>query len=190
MQLLKDKILNQSQVVSDQILRVDSFLNHIIDPEVMLEIGHEFAQRYQGTKITKVLTVEASGIAVGLTTAMALQVPLLFAKKRIPSTLDRNFYLSNIYSFTKNESVDIYVAKRYLKAEDKVLVIDDFLARGEALKGLTELVKQAQAELVGVGIVIEKAFQGGGKALREAGIRIESLIKVNSLEGGKLHITD
>lgn len=190
MQLLKDKILHQSQVVSDQILRVDSFMNHMIDPNVMMEIGNEFAQRFANSKITKVLTVEASGIAVGLTTAMALKVPLLFAKKRVPSTFDHNYYLSNIYSFTKNESVDIYVAKSYLEAEDKVLVVDDFLARGEAVKGLYELVQQAQAELVGVGIVIEKAFQGGGKALRESGIRIESLIKVNSLEGGKLHITD
>ncbi|MEW6064331.1 xanthine phosphoribosyltransferase [Desulforamulus profundi] len=189
MQLLIDKILNNSQVVSDEILRVDSFINHMIDPNVMLEIGREFARRFSDAKITKVLTVEASGIAVGLTTAMALNVPLLFAKKKMPSTL-QHYYLSNIYSFTKNESVDIYVAKQYLNRHDRVLIVDDFLARGEALKGLTQLVKQAEAELVGIGIVIEKAFQGGGKALRDSGVRIESLIKINSLEGGKLHLEE
>lgn len=190
MQLLKDKIFNDSQVVSDQILRVDSFMNHLIDPDVMLEIGNEFAKRFADCGINKVLTVEASGIAVGLTTAMALQVPLLFAKKKMPATLDHNYYLSNIYSFTKRESVDIYVAKRYLSPDDRVLIVDDFLARGEALKGLTELVKQAQAQTVGIGIVIEKAFQGGGQALRDVGFRIESLIKVLSLEGGKLQIEE
>ncbi|AQS59546.1 xanthine phosphoribosyltransferase [Desulforamulus ferrireducens] len=187
MQLLLEKIKNESIVVSEQILRVDSFLNHIIDPEVMVEIGREFAQRFRGAQINKVLTVEASGIAVGLTTAMALDVPLLFAKKRKPTTLDQQCYQSHIYSFTKNESVDIFVAKEYLTASDRVLIVDDFLARGEALKGLANLVEQAGAHLVGVGIVIEKAFQGGGKLLRESGVRIESLIKVNSLEGGKLH---
>ncbi|SHE86039.1 xanthine phosphoribosyltransferase [Desulforamulus putei] len=190
MQLLRDKIIHNSQIVSDQILRVDSFINHMIDPNVMLEIGREFARRFSDAKITKVLTVEASGIAVGLTTAMALNVPLLFAKKKMPSTLQQNYYLSNIHSFTKNESVDIYVAKQYLSCHDRVLIVDDFLARGEALKGLTQLVKQAGAELVGVGIVIEKVFQGGGKNLRDSGVRIESLIKIKSLEGGKLQLEE
>ncbi|MEW6696946.1 MAG: xanthine phosphoribosyltransferase [Bacillota bacterium] len=190
MQLLKEKILTNSQIVSDQILRVDSFINHMIDPDVMMEIGREFASRFAGCTVTKVLTVEASGIAVGLTTAMALNVPLLFAKKKMPSTLLHHYYLSNIYSFTKNESVDIYVAKQYLKSHDKVLIVDDFLARGEALKGLTQLVKQAEAELVGIGIVIEKAFQGGGKALRDTGVRIESLVKIQSMEDGKLYLAD
>ncbi len=190
MQLLIEKMKNNSQVVSEQVLRVDSFINHMIDPEVMLEIGREFARRFAGTQINKVLTVEASGIAVGLTTAMALQAPLLFAKKRKPSTLDHQCYQSQIYSFTKNESVDVFVAKEYLNADDRVLIVDDFLARGEALKGLTTLVEQAGAHLVGVGIVIEKVFQGGGKTLRNSGIRIESLIKVNSLEGGKLYFEE
>lgn len=190
MQLLKERMKNDSLVLSDQILRVDSFINHMIDPEVMVEIGREFAGRFRGSHINKVLTVEASGIAVGLTTAMALKTPLLFAKKRKPSTLDQQCYQSQIYSFTKNESVDIFVAKEYLKAGDRVLIVDDFLARGEALKGLAKLVEQAGAHLVGVGIVIEKVFQGGGNSLRDAGVRIESLIKVNSLEGGKLHFEE
>ncbi|ABO50690.1 xanthine phosphoribosyltransferase [Desulforamulus reducens MI-1] len=186
---LKEIIENNAEVVSDQILRVDSFINHMIDPNVMMEIGEEFARRFRDDKITKVLTIEASGIAIGLTTALALRTPLLFAKKKVPSTLGDS-YVSNIYSFTKNESVTVSVAKQYLKSDDKILIVDDFLARGEALKGLAHLVKQADAELVGVGIVIEKAFQGGGKALRDAGVRIESLIKVSSLEGGKLHLEE
>lgn len=190
MELLKDKIEKDGLVISDQILSVDSFINHMVDPDLMMEIGYEFARRFSGEKITKVLTVEASGIAVGLTTAMAFKVPLLFAKKKKPSTLDHNYYLSNIYSFTKQESVDVYVAKKYLTSSDRVIVIDDFLARGEALRGMVGLVKQAQADLVGIGVVIEKVFQGGGQALRQAGVRIESLIKINSLEGGKLHLDD
>lgn len=190
MQLLKEKIEQDGQIISDHILRVDSFINHMVDPNLMLEIGREFARRYSGQEVTKVLTIEASGIAVGLTTAMALNVPLLFAKKQKPSTLEHGYYLSNIYSFTKNQSVDVYVAKKYLTSEDRVIVVDDFLARGEALRGMAELVKQAGAQLVGIGIVIEKMFQGGGKALRESGVRIESLIKINSLKDGKLILED
>ncbi|CCO06980.1 xanthine phosphoribosyltransferase [Desulforamulus hydrothermalis] len=190
MQLLKEKILHNSQVVSDHILRVDSFINHMIDPAVMQEIGQEFARRFSGTQITKVLTVEASGIAVGLATAMTLEVPLLFAKKKRPSTLQGDCYLANIYSFTKNESVDIYVASQFLSCHDRVLIVDDFLARGEALKGLIRLVEQAGAHLAGVGIVIEKLFQGGGKALREQGVRIESLIRIKSMENKQLHLEE
>ncbi|GAB6180473.1 xanthine phosphoribosyltransferase [Desulfotomaculum defluvii] len=189
MELLKEKILNQAKVVSDQILKVDSFINHMIDPNIMVEIGQEFASRFRDEKITKVLTIEASGIAIALTTALALKTPLLFAKKKIPSTLGQ-FYMSNIYSFTKNETVGICVAKEYLTSDDRVLIVDDFLARGEALKGLTDLVKQADAQLIGVGIVIEKMFQGGGKALRGAGVRIESLIKVSSLADGKINLEE
>lgn len=189
MELLKEKMLSQTRVVSDQILRVDSFINHLIEPNIMVEIGQEFAYRFRKEKITKVLTIEASGIAIGITTAMALKTPLLFAKKKIPSTLG-DYYMSNIYSFTKNEAVAISVAKEYLTAADRVLIVDDFLARGEALKGLTDLVKQADAKLVGIGIVIEKVFQGGGKALRDAGVRIESLIKVSSLANGKVHLEE
>ncbi|AEG59849.1 xanthine phosphoribosyltransferase [Desulforamulus ruminis] len=188
MDLLKDRIEKDGKVISDQVISVDSFINHMVDPVLMMEIGTEFARRFAAGKVTKVLTVEASGIAVGLTTAMALKVPLLFAKKKKPSTLDHNYYLSNIYSFTKQESVDVYVAKKYLTDNDRVLIVDDFLARGEALKGMTGLVKQAGAVLVGIGIVIEKVFQGGGQALRESGIPIESLVKIHSLEGGKLHL--
>ncbi|RYD02024.1 hypothetical protein N752_26595 [Desulforamulus aquiferis] len=121
---------------------------------------------------------------------MALKVPLLFAKKQRPSTLEQGYYSSNIYSFTKNQSVDVFVAKQYITSDDKVLIVDDFLARGEALRGMASLVRQANAELVGIGIVIEKAFQGGGQQLRESGVRIESLIRINSLAGGKLDLID
>ncbi|MDO7785965.1 xanthine phosphoribosyltransferase [Desulforamulus aquiferis] len=190
MELLKEKIQQDGQIISDHILKVDSFINHMVDPDLMLEIGHEFARRFAKQEITKVLTIEASGIAVGLTTAMALKVPLLFAKKQRPSTLEQGYYSSNIYSFTKNQSVDVFVAKQYITSDDKVLIVDDFLARGEALRGMASLVRQANAELVGIGIVIEKAFQGGGQQLRESGVRIESLIRINSLAGGKLDLID
>lgn len=190
MQILIEKILNDGQIVSDNILKVDSFINHMVDPNLMLEIGREFARRFSGREVTKILTIEASGIAVGLTTAMAFNVPLLFAKKQKPSTLEHGYYSSNIYSFTKNQSVDVFVARQYLTSNDKVIIVDDFLARGEALRGMTELIRQAEAELVGIGIVIEKAFQGGGKLLRDSGVCIESLVKIHSLGDGKLTISE
>ncbi len=186
MQLLKERILKEGKVVSDSILKIDSFLNHQIDPFFMKAVGEEFAKRFQNREITKVLTVEASGIAVGLMVGLALNVPVVFAKKKLASTLDHRYFSSTVYSFTKKESVQIFVSKAYLKPEDKVLIIDDFLARGEALKGLLSIVEQAQATVAGVGIVVEKAFQDGGKKLREKGIEIQSLVRIASLKNGQV----
>ncbi|MBF7084117.1 xanthine phosphoribosyltransferase [Desulfallas sp. Bu1-1] len=184
MRKLKEKILAEGRVLSDSVLKVDSFLNHQVDPEFALELGREIAGRFAGSSVTKVLTVEASGIAVALTTGLALQVPVVFAKKKKAATQDPGSYCSHIFSFTKQEAVDIYVNKSFIHSGDRVLIVDDFLAQGEALRGMVEIVRQAGATLVGVGIVIEKVFQGGGQALREMGVRIESLAPIASLAGG------
>lgn len=188
MELLKEKIINNGILISDQILKVDSFLNHQLDPELMMEIGKEFAGRFSKDEVTKILTVEASGIAVALATAMELKVPVVFAKKNKPSTLKGNVLSSVIHSFTKNETVTITVAANYLAPDDRVLIIDDFLAMGSASKGLVDIVKQAGATLIGVGIVIEKGFQKGGQELRARGIRVESLAIIKSLSDGKIDL--
>ncbi|MGI6685478.1 MAG: xanthine phosphoribosyltransferase [Bacillota bacterium] len=190
MDILKQKIREEGRILSEQILKVDSFLNHQIDPVLMQEMGKEFAKRFQGEKITKVLTLEASGIAIAIMTALSLQVPVVFAKKKRPSTMTNKAYSGRVHSFTKHEDVDIMVSTTYLNANDRVLIIDDFLATGEATRGMIEIVRQANAELVGVGIVIEKAFQNGGRALREAGVRVESLARIAKLEQGRVYFVE
>jgi len=186
MKVLKEKILREGKVLSDTVLKVDSFLNHQIDPAFTMDLGKEIASRFEKDSVTKILTVEASGIAVAMATGLALNVPVIFAKKKRAATADPNVYTSTIYSFTKDESVDIYVNSRFLSPSDNILLVDDFLAQGEALKGMVDIVKQSKASLAGAGIVIEKVFQGGGQALRQSGVRIESLAPVSSLAGGKV----
>lgn len=187
MELLKQKILKEGKVISDSILKVDSFLNHQIDPVLMQAIGEEFACRFKNDRVTKVLTLEASGIAVALMTALALKVSLVFAKKKRPSTMTTKAYFGHIHSFTKEEDVDIMVSSTYLSPEDRILIIDDFLATGEASRGMIKIVQQAGAFLIGVGTVIEKAFQDGGDTLRAEGIRVESLARIARLEKGTIH---
>lgn len=187
MELLKQKIQAEGKIVSDRILKVDSFLNHQIDPVLMQAMGQEFARRFQGEKITKVLTLEASGIAIAIMTALALQVPLIFAKKKRPSTMTTQAYFGRVHSFTKQEDVEIMVSANYLNPADHVLIIDDFLATGEATRGMIEIVRQSKAVLIGVGIVIEKSFQEGGQYLRQEGIRVESLARIAKLEKGKIY---
>jgi xanthine phosphoribosyltransferase len=184
--LLKDKIQQEGKVLSEQVLKVDSFLNHQIDPLLMKEIGDEFANRYTNDIITKVLTIESSGIAPATFLGLAIGAPVVFARKRKSLTLSDNLYTSKVYSFTKNESNEISVSKDFISADDSVLIIDDFLANGEAVKGLLDIANQAGANVVGVGIVIEKGFQQGGKLLREQGLRIESLARIKSLANGKV----
>ena len=178
MELLKEKILKEGKVFPGNILKVDNFLNHLVDTELMCQIGKEFAGLFSGEKITKVLTIEASGIAVGCFAAHEMGVPLLLAKKRHTKNQSAQVYTSKVMSYTHGKVYDISVSKEYLNAEDRVVIIDDFLATGEALNGLIDLVKQAGATLVGCGVVIEKAFQDGGNNLREKGVRVESLAKI------------
>ena len=184
MELLKEKINKEGKVLSDTVLKVDSFLNHQIDPLLMKEIGDEFANRYADEVITKVLTIESSGIAPATFLGLTTGAPIVFARKRKSLTLSDNLYTSEVFSFTKNELNKISVSKDYISADDNVLIIDDFLANGEAVKGLLDIANQAGANIVGVGIVIEKGFQQGGKLLREQGVRVESLARIKSLENG------
>jgi xanthine phosphoribosyltransferase len=186
MELLKTKIKEDGKLIGSNILKVDSFLNHQIDPELMAEIGKEFARRFEQEDITKVLTIEASGIAVALMVGLELGVPVLFAKKKKASTMDGKVYTGKVKSFTKNQVYDISVSSKYLNEGDNVLIIDDFLAMGQASQGLIEIVENSQAKLAGVGIVIEKGFQPGGKQLRKQGIRVESLAIIESLEDNQI----
>jgi len=186
-QELKERIILEAEVIGTHILKVDSFLNHQIDPGFTLRMGQELARRFNGANITKILTVEASGIAVATAVGLALDVPVVFAKKKQSSTQIENVYTSKIYSFTKRESIDIFVSSRFISDKDVILIVDDFLAHGEALKGLLEIIRQSRAQLAGVGIVIEKKFQKGGETLRADGIRIESLAAIEYMEPGKIH---
>ena len=186
MELLKEMIQKEGKVLSDTVLKVDSFLNHQIDPLLMKEIGEEFANIYSDEVITKVLTIESSGIAPSTFLGLTIGAPVVFARKRKSLTLTDNLYSSSVHSFTKNETNEISVSKNFLNADDNVIIIDDFLANGEAVKGLLDIANQAGAKVVGVGIVIEKGFQDGGKLLREQGLRIESLARIKSLADGKV----
>ena len=181
MQLLKEKIRNEGKVKDGNVLKVDSFLNHQMDIEFFNEIGKEFKRLYANDEITKILTIESSGIGIACITAQYFNVPVVFAKKTQTSNIAGEVYTHKVQSFTHNRLFDIIVAKDFLKPEDKVLVIDDFLAKGSALLGLVGLIKDAGATLVGAGIVIEKGFQGGGQIIRDMGIRVESLAIIDSM---------
>jgi xanthine phosphoribosyltransferase len=182
MKELKEAILTKGIVLSDGVLKVDTFLNHQIDPILIAQMGEEFSKRFKNKEITKILTIESSGIAPALTTAMKLGVPLVFARKKKSLTLSSNLLTAKVYSFTKDETNEITVSKGFLLDNDKVLIIDDFLANGEAALGLASLVEQANAKVVGIGIVIEKSFQPGRKKLEDAGYLVESLVRLASLQ--------
>lgn len=186
MQLLKDKIIQEGTILSETVLKVDHFLNHQIDVPLMLKIGEEFANRFNNEPITKILTIESSGIAPSVMTGLELNVPVIFARKRKSLTLTENLYSAKVYSYTKQQTNEISVSKQLLNKDDHVLVLDDFLANGEAARGLIEIVNQAEASLAGIGIVIEKSFQQGGNDLRAQGIRVESLVRIKSLKDGKV----
>ncbi|WP_449537954.1 xanthine phosphoribosyltransferase [Ferdinandcohnia sp. Marseille-Q9671] len=186
MQLLQQKILDEGTVLSDQVLKVDTFLNHQIDPVLMVEIGKEFARLFKNNGITKVLTLESSGIAPSMTTALELGVKVVFARKRKSLTLVNDLLTASVHSFTKNETNEISISSKFINEHDNVLIIDDFLANGQAALGLVDIVQQAGANVAGIGIVIEKSFQEGGKLLRDKGFKVESLARIQSLQGGKV----
>lgn len=186
MQLLKDKILKEGRVVGEEILKVDSFLNHQLDVSLLQEIGKEFKRRFSNKKVTKILTIEASGIGIAAITAQYFNVPVVFAKKVASRNLDDETYKTEVYSFTKQKNYDVRVSKRYLLEDDHILILDDFLANGRAALGLIDLVNQAGATVAGVGIVIEKAFQEGGQLLRDKGVHLESLTEVNRFIDGQI----
>ena len=186
MKELEERILVDGQVIGNNILKVDGFLNHQIDPRFIMRLGRELASRFRAEGVTKVLTVEASGIAVAMAVALELNVQVVFAKKKQALTQQGDVYSAPVYSYTRKEHVEITVNKAYLNSGDVVLIIDDFLAHGEALNGLISLVVQAGGKLAGAGIVIEKRFQKGGDAIRSRGIRIESLAAIVKMRPGEV----
>ena len=182
MQQLKDRIRKDGKIKSGDVLKVDSFLNHQMDIKLFEEIGKEFKRRFSDVSINKILTIEASGIGIACIVAQYFDVPVVFAKKSKTKNIAGDVYTTKVESFTHGKVYDIMVAKEFLGAGDKVLLIDDFLANGKALEGLAAVVKDSGAELVGAGIVIEKGFQPGGDRLRADGIRVESLAIVESMD--------
>lgn len=187
MKALKERILKDGRCFEGGILKVDNFINHQMDPILMKSIGVEFVRRFANTSINKVITIEASGIAPAIMVGYLLELPVVFAKKKKPSTME-NMLSTTVYSFTKNRTYDVCVSKDFLCPGDKVLFIDDFLANGNAALGMIDLVNQADAELVGMGFIIEKAFQHGGDELRSMGIHVESLAIIESLEHCEIKI--
>lgn len=186
MELLGQKVKEDGIVIDEKILKVDGFLNHQIDAKLMNDVGKTFYESFKDAGITKILTIEASGIAPAIMASFHFDVPCLFAKKAKPSTLKDGFYSTDIHSFTKNKTSTVIVSEEFLGADDKVLIIDDFLANGDASLGLNDIVKQANATTVGVGIVVEKSFQNGRQRLEDAGLYVSSLCKVASLKGNKV----
>ena len=182
MELLKQRIRADGLVKAGNVLKVDSFLNHQMDISLFCEIGQEFKRLFGDCGVTKILTIEASGIGIAAVTAQFFNVPVVFAKKSQSKNIDGEVFTSRVESFTHGRVYDIRVAKEFLRPGDRVLLIDDFLANGKALMGLSQLVKDAGAALVGAGVVIEKGFQKGGDRLREQGIRVESLAIVDAMD--------
>ncbi|MDD6199949.1 MAG: xanthine phosphoribosyltransferase [Firmicutes bacterium] len=186
MLLMEQKILAEGKVLPGNILKVGSFLNQSIDTGFLREIGKEIAGLYDGCGVTKILTIEASGIAIAVAAGMELGVNVVFAKKHKSSNVDGQIYSSVVHSYSYNTDYHIVVSQDYLRPEDHVLLVDDFLANGKALEGLMDLVSQAGAHLVGVATAIEKGFQGGGDGLRARGVRVESLAIIESMGDGTI----
>ncbi len=181
MEELKRKIQEESYVIDNRIVKVDHFINHMLDTDLVFKIGKEFADEFRG--VTKILTIEASGIAFAVATAFHLNhIPIVFARKSESLITNQDNYSSEIFSFTKQKTANVIVSKDFLNKKDKILIIDDFLAMGNALNGLVDIVNQSGATLVGCGIVIEKGFQGGRKRLEEKGIKIHTLANIRAIE--------
>ena len=182
MELLKERILKDGNVKAGNELKVDSFLNHQIDITLLNEIGKEFKRIFSDSKITKILTIEASGIGIACITAQYFNVPVVFAKKSQSKNIDGDVFLSQVKSYTHGMTYDVIVSKKFISNDDNILILDDFLANGCALSGLADIVRDSGASLAGAGIVIEKGFQEGGKNLRAQGIRVESLAIIESMD--------
>lgn len=181
MKLLEDRILKDGHIGADNVLKVDSFLNHQIDVSFVCELGKEFYRLFKDENITKILTIEASGIGIACLAAQYFGVPVVFAKKTKTINIYSDTYNATVHSYTHKKDYDIVVSKEFLSKEDNVLIIDDFLAKGSALTALLMLIEKAGAKTAGTGIVIEKAYQGGGNLVRDMGIRVESLAKIKSI---------
>lgn len=186
MKLLEERICREGLILPGNVLKVDMFLNHQIDVKLITEMGKEFYHIFSQESITKILTVEASGIPIACAAAAFFDVPVVFAKKGQRKNMGPDFYTAEVFSFTKGSEYTMHVSKNYLSAADRVLIIDDFLANGAALTGLTDILAQSGASLAGVGIAIEKVFQGGGEKFRSRGIPISSLAMIESMDNGEI----
>lgn len=189
MNFLEERIIKDGIVREGNVLKVDSFLNHQIDVPLLEQMGAEFKKRFAEKEITKILTIEASGIGIACIVARYFNVPVLFAKKSQSVNVDGDKYCADVYSFTHKCTNHVFVSKKYIEKGEKILIIDDFLANGAALLGLTEICRQAQAEVVGIGIAIEKGFQDGGKIIREKGFQLESIAIVDAMDAKTGKIT-
>ncbi|MED1471167.1 xanthine phosphoribosyltransferase [Bacillus salipaludis] len=186
MKLLEERIKVDGNALNENVLKVDSFLNHQIDPQLMNEIGKEFASLFANEGITKIVTIETSGIAPAVMAGLHMNVPVIFAKKSKSLTLFEAMLTTRVYSFTKQESNDISISKKYISEDDRILIIDDFIANGEAALGLVNLVEMTNAKVAGIGIVIEKSFQPGAQKLKDLGFRVESLARIAKLSNGEV----
>lgn len=182
MKTLEDKIRAEGKILPGPVLKVSSFLNHQMDADFIMELGKEIAERFRNDGVTKILTIESSGIAIAVAAGAALHVPVLFAKKHRTSNVSGVLYQTLVHSYTHGTDYTVVVEREYLKAEDRVLIVDDFLANGKAVEGLLDLIGQAGAQAVGAGIAIEKGFQEGGEKLRASGLRVESLAIVEQMD--------
>ena len=190
MKLLEDRIRSDGEVLPGNVLKINSFLNHQVDPELMKKVGEEFSHLFKDSGITKVLTCEASGIAPGVMTAYELHVPLVFARKKKPATLNDAVYWADVYSYTKKVTNQICVEQKFLDQDDCLLIIDDFLANGEAVKGMINIANQAGAQIAGVGIVVAKTFQGGSEWIKNHGYHLEALAEIDSLANNQVHFVE
>ena len=182
MKLLEDKILSDGIAVNENILRVDSFINHQVDPALMMELGKELASHFKDKGVTKVATIESSGIAPALTCAMTLGVPMIILKKQPSKTLNSDLYQTIVTSYTKGTSYELTLSSKYITADDHVLIVDDFLANGEAATGALRLIRKAHATIAGIGILIEKSFQPGREKLTSQGIDVYSLARIAKMD--------
>lgn len=189
MQLLKERILQDGKCFEGGILKVDSFINHQMDPHLMKAIGVEFSRRFASTPVNKIMTIEASGIAPAIMTGYLMNLPVVFAKKKSPKTI-KNALATTVHSFTKDRDYEVVISSEFLTPNDNVLFIDDFLAYGNAALGIIDLVEQAGANLVGMGFIIEKAFQKGRLPIEEKGIRVESLAIIDDLSNCRISIRE
>ena len=190
MKALEEKILNEGTVLSSDILKVGSFLNQQLDVDFLMEMGKEIDRIYKNDGVTKLLTVEASGIAVAVAAGAVMHLPAVFAKKNKSANVSGDVFSTNVHSYTHNRDYTIVVSKDYIKPNDKIVIVDDFLANGKALEGLIDIVNQAGATVVGCTCVIEKGFQGGGDRLREKGIRVESLAVIDEMSADGIKFRD
>lgn len=187
MKLLEDRIRKDGQVLPSDVLKINSFLNHQVDPQLMMEVGKEFARLFKDSGVTKVLTCEASGIAPSIMAAYQLNVPMVFARKKKPSTLNDAVYWADVFSYTKKVENKICVEEKFLSKDDTLLILDDFVAHGEAVKGMVNIAEQAGCSVAGIGAVVAKTFQGGSDWIKDHGYRFEALANIDSFKDGQVH---